>query len=185
MLFVHYGIALPADYEMARIDARVAAKADHWDRREGLVLKAFTVAERSAGMPHNRYAPFYVWADPEAFTDFLTGPEYAGLSDGFGTVSVHTAQVLALTVGTDPRPRFARWESRPLALGEDPGRVRADEIARHESEIAGGSVSTRVVSLDPRTWTVHRLSLSAAPSGPATDLRVVHLARPAAVVSHR
>ena len=86
MLFVRYAITLPADYDMTRIAERVAAKADHWDRRAGLHLKAFCTAERGRGAPHNVYAPFYVWADPTAFADFLTGPEYAGLSASFGPV---------------------------------------------------------------------------------------------------
>lgn len=187
MLFVRYAITLPTDYDMTRIAQRVAAKADHWDRRAGLHLKAFCTAERGRGdAPHNVYAPFYVWADPAAFADFLTGPEYAGLSGSFGPVPVHTAAVLAADLGTGAPPAYALWESTTLIPSDDLGRVRDDELALHRSAMATGTVHTRVVALDAAAWTVNRLSLSVTPPPPSPigarttrqELRVLHLAQP-------
>lgn len=186
MLFVRYAITLPADYDMTRIAERVAAKADHWDRRAGLHLKAFCTAERGRGAPHNVYAPFYVWADPTAFADFLTGPEYAGLSASFGPVPVRTGAVLAADLGTGAPPAYALWESTKLTPSDDVGRVRDDELALHRSVMATGTLHTRVVVLDAADWTVSRLSLSVTPPPPSPlgeratrqELRVVHLARP-------
>jgi hypothetical protein len=185
MLFAHYSIPLPADYDLARIRDRVAAKADHWDRRPGLVFKAFCVAERdAAGTVHNAYSPLYVWANPDAFTDFLTGAEYAALSGSFGVVAVHTGAVLQLSVGSGPAPAVAVRETRALTVPADLARLRHEEGVRHREAFADGSVHSRWVTLDSRTWTVSRYTLLHEAPPPLVSrpdvqlLQVLHFARP-------
>jgi len=85
MFALQYDFSLPADYEMQRVRDRIAAKGSVFDNFPGLVFKAFALTDRAHGAPRNLYAPFYVWADPNAAADFLRGPLFAAVADAFGT----------------------------------------------------------------------------------------------------
>jgi hypothetical protein len=188
VLFARYAIDLPADYDMARIRDRVAAKASHWDRRAGLLLKAFCVAERGRdGATRNRYAPFYLWRDPAELTTFLTGGEYAALADSFGPVTVNVAQVLQATLRDGATATSVVCRSRPVDVPSGLTDITAATTLEHEAVLAEPGVVGHILTLDPRSWTQHCYTLLDCPepptvlrqSGASEVLSIVHLARPA------
>ncbi|MBT2467905.1 DUF4865 family protein [Streptomyces sp. ISL-66] len=182
MLTAHYSITLPADYDMTGIARRVADRSDPWDRRAGLLMKAFCVSEVEAG-GHNSYAPFYIWADPAEFGSFLTGAEYAGLCSAFGPVPVHTGVVLQQHLGT-AGASYLLSESEPLGPLTDLRATARAEEARHRAVLEDPAVHSHVTELDPATMTVTRRTLlheghgAPRPKDGVRVLRVLHLSRP-------
>ena len=155
MLVASYQIPLPADYDMDRVRQRVAAKAGHWDQRVGLRFKAFCVTERDRdGARFNSYAPFYLWRDPDAARDFLTGAEYAGLVDGFGPVPVRLGVVLSWAVGTGVPPTVAVAVTRRLSVPNDLG-----TLAGPPAPTGAATPHSFVDCLDPQGWELTRFSL--------------------------
>ncbi|CAM5680050.1 hypothetical protein SAVIM338S_07301 [Streptomyces avidinii] len=192
MLTAHYSITLPADYDMTGIARRVADRSDPWDRRAGLLMKAFCVSEAGTGTDtdtgtgtegHNSYAPFYIWADPAEFGSFLTGPEYAGLCSAFGPVPVRTGVVLQQHLGTGGAS-YLLSESEPLGPLTDLRATARAEEARHRAVLEDPAVHSHVTELDPATMTVTRRTLlheghgAPRPKDGVRVLRVLHLSRP-------
>lgn len=203
MLTAHYSIPLPADYDMDVIVRRVADRSAPWDRRPGLLLKAFctthaaqathetnatraTNAAEAAGdadTGHNSYAPFYVWSDPHEFARFLTGAEYAGLCAAFGPVPVRTGTVLQCALGHGPAGHLV-GETEPLGPFTDLRATARAEAQRHRAAVADPAVHSHIVELDPATMTLTRRTLlhaGAEPPRPKNGervLRVLHLSRP-------
>lgn len=182
MLTAHYSIPLPADYDMDVIHRRVADRSAPWDRRPGLLLKAFCVTDAADG-GHNSYAPFYVWAAPGEFTRFLTGAEYAGLCAAFGPVPVRTGTVLACALGTGPAGHLV-VETRPLGPVTDLRETARAEQAHHQAVLADPAVHSHVVDLDPAAMALTRRTLLHAGAGVPEPkdgervLRVLHLSQP-------
>ncbi|MGV9885910.1 DUF4865 family protein [Streptomyces sp. NPDC003395] len=182
VLTAHYSIPLPADYDMGVIHRRVADRSAPWDRRTGLLLKAFCVTDATDG-GHNSYAPFYVWDWPQEFAGFLTGPEYAGLCSAFGPVPVHTGTVLACDLGTGPAGHLI-VETLPLGPVTDLRDTARAETEHHHAVLADPAVHSHVVDLDPAAMTLTRRTLLHAggdtprPKDGERVLRVLHLSRP-------
>lgn len=182
MLTAHYSITLPADYDMTGIARRVADRSDPWDRRAGLLMKAFCVSE-AATEGHNSYAPFYIWADPAEFGSFLTGAEYAGLCSAFGPVPVRTGVVLQQHLGTGG-VSYLLSESEPLGPVTDLRATARAEEARHQAVLEDPAVHSHVTELDPAAMTVTRRTLlheghgAPRPKDGVRVLRVLHLSRP-------
>jgi len=187
VLSAHYSIPLPGDYDMGRIRDRVASKASYWDRRDGLLLKAFCMTERGdLGAVSNSYAPFYVWSDPAALHDFLTGAEYAGLAAAFGAVAVHLTTPLHVTVGDGEPPCAVRMEVEHLAMPADLAALQRAEEARVQVALGSRGVHSHVVTLDSASWTIARYTLlrEPLPLAEGSDdprvgmMRVIHLSTP-------
>ncbi|MFC8131328.1 DUF4865 family protein [Streptomyces sp. NPDC057302] len=183
MLSAHYAIPLPADYDMARIRDRVAAKAAPWDTRAGLLLKAFCVTEAENGAGHNSYAPFYVWADTAEFASFLTGAEYAGLCSAFGPVPVRTGAVIQAGIGRGPVAHLVA-QCEEIGPVTDLRAVAEAEQERHRAALRDPAVHSHITELDPVTMTVTRRTLLHAgqdapePKSGTRVLRVLHLSSP-------
>jgi hypothetical protein len=180
---MQYAIPLPADYDMQVIRRRVKSKGHLLDDFEGLGLKAYGIRERGVdGSPVNEYAPFYLWADPQAMTRFLTGPGFRGLSDDFGRPSVHHWQGLFHRPGpasaAAPRAFTRRVETLPESA--DPATAIGRAVDAHEELAATEGVHSTALALDPRRWELVHFTLWAdtAPEGPGERFQVLHLSAP-------
>lgn len=90
MIAMQYRFPLPADYDMAIIDRRIANKGHLTDGFPGLLFKAYLSACKTGPARDNAYAPFYVWNTVDGMHAFLNGPGFAGVSQAFGRPAVAT-----------------------------------------------------------------------------------------------
>ena len=180
---MQYAITLPADYDMQIIRRRVKSKGHLMDGFEGLGLKAYGIRERGVeGSPVNEYAPFYLWADPEAMTRFLTGAGFGGVSADFGRPSVRHWQGLFHRPGpaaaTVPRAFTRRIESLPEST--DPATAIGQAVAAHEELATTDGVHSTALALDPRHWELVHFTLwtHTAPASAGDRYQVLHLSAP-------
>jgi Domain of unknown function (DUF4865) len=119
-----YGIALPADYDMALLRERSAAVWPTFDDRAGLGLKAYLIRDRGQlGSPVNEYGALYLWNEPGEMARFLVGGAgFERIVRVFGRVSVGMWTGLA-TVAGPARGAAPKSASRRLTtLPADPDR---------------------------------------------------------------
>jgi hypothetical protein len=160
MIAMHYRFPLPADYDMAIIDRRIAEKGHLTDGFPGLLFKAYLSA-RKAGMGHdNAYAPFYVWNTVEGMHAFLNGPGFAAVSSAFGRPAVATWLVwqAELRPGFEDA-RFATVERLPIAPGTDLEALRGEEAGRVTDAVGEAGALAAVVGYEPAGWTLVRFRL--------------------------
>ncbi|MFE7319124.1 DUF4865 family protein [Streptomyces sp. NPDC057555] len=183
---MQYRITLPADYDMEIIRHRVTTKGPLLDDLPGLGLKAYGVRERGTdGSPVNQYAPFYLWADQEAMTRFLTGEGFRGLVRDFGRPAVHTWQGLHHRPGPAAGHAPVSFTRRTEILPEDadPATAIEEAVAGHEELAATDGVHSTTLGLDPRRWELVHFTLWADAAPHSTDgerFRVLHLSAPGA-----
>ncbi|TJZ44079.1 DUF4865 family protein [Streptomyces piniterrae] len=184
MQAMQYAITLPADYDMEIIRNRVKSKGHLLDDFEGLGLKAYGIRERGVdGSPVNQYAPFYLWADPEAMNRFLNGDGFRGVIRDFGRPVVqHWQGLLHLpgpASGALPRTFSRRTETLPEST--DPATAIARALAAHEELATTDGVHSTALALDPRHWELVHFTLwsDAVPHASAGDrYQVLHLSAP-------
>jgi len=162
MIAMQYRFPLPADYDMAIIDRRIADKGHLTDGFPGLLFKAYLSARKTGPAQDNAYAPFYVWNTVDGMHTFLNGPGFAGVSQAFGRPAVATWLVwqARLEPGFEDA-RFASVERRAIPPGTDLEALRREETA------GGGRALAVVVGYEPGTWTLVRFCLW--DSEPAAD----------------
>lgn len=156
MIAMQYDFQLPADYDMEVIDQRVRDKGHVFDDTPGLGVKAFLSARRSpdTGSPVNLYAPFYVWTDPSAMTDFLCGERFAGLVNAFGWPQVRSWSVLGTRARSASALKTAARATRridPVRPYESLAQYRATEQAALDDAMRAGALLA-VAGLDARSW---------------------------------
>ncbi|OQP36097.1 DUF4865 family protein [Pantoea latae] len=120
MIVMHYGFTLPADYDMAIIERRIAQNGAKLDNFPDLLFKAYLYARRDEGAQANRYAPLYLWRDTAGLTRFLQSDGFARLVADFGWPQLHSG--IALKVPTPETLRgacYARLRHQPLAPYSD------------------------------------------------------------------
>ncbi|WP_327682808.1 DUF4865 family protein [Kitasatospora sp. NBC_00458] len=177
---MQYEITLPADYDMAIVRRRIAAKGHLLDDHPGLGLKAYLVRERGLdGSPVNQYAPFYLWRTHEGMNGFLWGPGFRGLSADFGRPAVRHWLGAGLRRGTAPgTPATATRQLDRIPEGADP----AEAVERALAGLPDHpGLHTAAVAVDPSRWELLRIALwrGAAPEDvPGTRYRVHHLSGP-------
>jgi len=184
MIAMQYSFVLPADYDMAIIDRRIAEKGPLLDNLPKLRFKAYLSATRTGGpfaSSDNLYAPFYVWDHPDGLSDFLCGPGFAALTQALGWPQVKTWVVWRAENAPDiAQARFATRDTVPIAPHAD-----LDDLRRRESEnvladMAAGALAA-VAGFEPTSWSFVRFRLWRDLPGPATDLQVYkvgHLSLP-------
>ncbi|MET9293444.1 DUF4865 family protein [Streptomyces sp. NPDC003077] len=180
---LQYPITLPADYDMEIIRHRVRTKGHLLDDFAGLGLKAYGVRERGVdGSAVNQYAPFYLWADPQAMNRFLMGDGFRGVVRDFGRPVVRHWQGLFFArgpaAGATPRASSRRLVSLPE--DRDPA-VAVEEALAEQREVARqDGVHSTALALDPRHWELVHYTLweEAAPSSAGERYRVLHLSAP-------
>jgi len=174
MIAMQYSITLPADYDMAIIDRRIAEKGHLMDGFPGLLFKAYLSARKTGQPPasENLYAPFYLWESTQGMNAFLCGAGFAGLSQSFGWPSVKTWSVwhaeLSPAIST---ARFATRELVPILP-----HARLDEVALREARHAAESVDGRTVlaavaGFEPANWSLVRFRLWAEHAGETQDMQ--------------
>ena len=157
-LAMQYSFVLPADYDMAIIDRRIAEKGPALDDWPGLYAKAYLTARRTRGAAENLYAPFYVWADPSAMSGFLSGRGFAGVSDAFGRPQVRVwIGWRAQLAGEVAQAKFATREIAPIAPHE-PLALEAAESEAADQAIERGALAA-VAGFEPTSWTRVRFRL--------------------------
>lgn len=155
MIAMQYSIALPADYDMARIRRRIADKGPLLDTLPGLRFKAYLVADRGDPLlpgRQNLYAPFYLWRDAAAMHAFLAGPAFAALCEAFGRPAVQSWMIG--TAWTSAALRTTRYATRELeaaspAFGDDPD----------DAHTPDDRVLATVSGYEPQGWTRLRFRL--------------------------
>ncbi|GAA2721417.1 MULTISPECIES: DUF4865 family protein [Streptomyces] len=185
MYAMQYEIALPADYDMGIIRHRVATRGHALDERAGLGLKAYLVRERGAdGSPVNAYAPFYLWQDTGAMSDFLVGGGgFQGIVRDFGRPAVRHWTGVACAAGPARgcAPKAASRQLTPLPADADPAEAVAEALAGLAGAARTAGVHTAAVGVDPREWQLLRFVLwqEGVPDGEAGErYRVLHLSDP-------
>ncbi|MFI1336537.1 DUF4865 family protein [Streptomyces sp. NPDC020845] len=186
---MQYRITLPADYDMKIIRRRVESKGPALDDFPGLGLKAYGIRERGVdGSPVNQYAPFYLWAEPEAMNRFLWGPGFQGIVRDFGRPAVENWQGLAFEHGPALAsvPRTATRHAVAVPAGADPsgsGPAGAVEDALEELRRLARTdgVHSTALGIDPRGWELLHFTLwadTAPPGTPGDRYQVLHLSAP-------
>lgn len=163
MLAMQYSFTLPADYDMAIVRDRIAAKGHLTDAFPLLVFKAFLHASRDDSRRNgldNLYAPFYLWEDNEGMNNFLGGSGFASLVQAFGrpTISVWSvwhARLLPTLAGAS----WATREVLAIAPGANLGDLRQAEQENNGVDIEQHGALGAVVAFEPATWTLVRFRL--------------------------
>ena len=97
MIVMQYRFTLPADYDMAVIETRIRENGAKLDGFPGLLVKAYLFSRREdAHCAENRYAPLYVWRNPEAMARFLQSSGFKKLTEDFGWPQIDTWLALRL-----------------------------------------------------------------------------------------
>ena len=123
MIAMHYRFTLPADYDMAQIEQRIASNCARLDGFPGLLFKAYLYSRQDdAALPgqENRYAPFYVWQSAEAMRSFIVSDGFAALTKQFGWPHIETWHLLTA-------PQMEDLEQARVAI------LRRTPIAPHSS----------------------------------------------------
>lgn len=161
MIAMQYSVVLDDAHDMAQIDRRIADKGPLFDGYPQLRMKAWLSARRQAGVPGsaNLYAPFYLWATPQAQIDFLASAAFATLCRDLGRPTVQTW--LPWHAELAPGLAQARHASRtltPISADADLAALRAQAVAEARDAIARGALAV-VNGFDPAGWTQLRLQL--------------------------
>ncbi|WKX73631.1 DUF4865 family protein [Streptomyces sp. XD-27] len=180
---MQYRITLPADYDMEIIRRRVATRGHLLDDFPGLGLKAYGIRERGVdGSPVNAYAPFYLWASPEAMNRFLWGAGFRGLVEDFGRPTVEHWQGLAFERGpaADRAPRTATRRAEPVPPGADPATAVERALAETGERARTEGVHSTALAIDPRHWELLHFTLwrDDAPEAAGDRFQVLHLSAP-------
>lgn len=162
MIAMQYSIALPADYDMAIIQRRIADKGPLLDDLPGLVFKAYLSADRgdrALSSRTNLYAPFYLWRDAEAMRDFLAGAAFRALTASFGRPAVQLWTVCAAHLHADLRgARYARRAIVAIPDTDELDTLGERETGRAGDDLAAGALAT-VSAYEPHGWNLLRLRL--------------------------
>ncbi|WP_432494992.1 DUF4865 family protein [Kineococcus gypseus] len=159
---MQYEIVLPADYDMAIVERRIAERGTATDDWPGLGLKAYAVRRAGRhGSAVNAYAPFYFWRDPAGLNSFLYGP-FRSIATDFGRPPVRHWIGAALHRSGDvtATPVFATREVRALPPHTPPGPAVEEVLgALH----VGAGAHCEAVAVDPHRWEVVRHTLWTEP----------------------
>jgi hypothetical protein len=168
MIAMQYSFVLPADYDMAIIDRRIAERGRFTDCFPGLRFKAYLSSRKQAD-GENRYAPFYLWESPEAMNMFLTGPGFEAVSQSFGWPSVQSWIVWHAEL--TPRlhaARFATRELLPVLPYAGLAEMQAAEARRAERALKEHGALASVAAFEPGSWTLVQFALWEHDPGVAT-----------------
>ena len=185
---MQYTITLPADYDMAVIRRRVAARGSLLDDFPDLGLKAYLIRERgSGGSPVNEYAPFYLWNGTAGLGQFLWGGAgFGGIVADFGRPAVRHWIGAAAAAGPDQAggtPRTAVRRTGAVPDGADPAESMVRAVAELTALADTPGLHSAAVALDPHQWELVHFSLwsDAAPAPadlPGDRYEVLHLSAP-------
>lgn len=163
MIAMQYGFTLPADYDMAIIDRRIAERGHVTDGFPGLAFKAYLSSRPDAGPAFGSdkaYAPFYLWHTAEGLNDFVCGPGFAILSRDFGRPAIRTWIPWAVQASCGFRhAKYANFAESSIAIGADLAALRAAAKA----EVPADGALASLVAFDPTAWRIMRFALTDHP----------------------
>lgn len=162
MIAMQYSFTLPADYDMAIIDRRIAEKGHLLDNYPHLRFKAYLSARRTdtTRSRDNLYAPFYLWDDVEGLNNFLGGDGFAGVSEAFGRPQVKSWFVWQAFVSPDvAQAVYATREVVPIEASTLLGERRKQESERVFRDGEHKRILASVMGFEPTNWTVVRFRL--------------------------
>lgn len=189
MIAMHYGVELPADFDMRRIRERVAAKAPEFDGYPDMSLKAFLVRDRRHPIGivdrPNYYGAFYVWRTEAAARGYLLGDKFANFVAAIGRPAVRTWPLVEVAVQPRIAARFAVIAPLPVSGGNWRSafdRARADIDAALGDPAHGAAI----VAIDPGRESGVRVDLwdvfrPHRPNPAAERFEVLHVSQPALV----
>jgi len=163
MIVMHYRFTLPADYDMAIVEKRIAENGARLNGFAGLLFKAFLVSRREdAHTEENRYAPLYVWEDAGAMAQFLQSPGFRRLTGDFGWPQIETW--LALRLPAVDEVKEAAW----LSMDRQP-------IAPH-SDLSALTLHAPLCAWDVSRWQVLAVGFGDAPQAGKENYRIGYVA---------
>jgi hypothetical protein len=158
-LAMQYSFTLPADYDMAIVERRIAEKGPALDGLPGLSAKAYLSARRGGAQRENLYAPFYVWDDAAAMSGFLTGRGFAAVSAAFGWPQIRFWIVWRARLARDvEQARFATSEIAPIAPHAPLDALEAQENDAADQALDRGALAA-VAGFEPTSWSRVRFRL--------------------------
>ncbi len=187
MLAMQYGFDFDDAFDMDTIRARVAAIGGRFSSVPGLQYKAFLITEhpRDGG---NRYAPFYVWRDGTAMTEFLLSDAFRAVQQKFWRPAVQRWEAIALVSGpaANDMPRLATRETMAIAPDVDLAIAAATARTASRKMASAPGLHSQFVGLDTESWQWLRFSLwctSLPPTVGGERFEVLYLAMPAGAAS--
>lgn len=155
MLAMQYTIALPVDYDMKAIEARVEKRKSLFNDMPGLIHKSYL-----ANFEDKLYAPFYIWNDAIQMRDFLMDDLFHGVTTSFSRPRVRTWAVLNQQRGQlESAPTYAVREADPIPLEEPLEALFEREKAYQEVLLKNPALYLTVLGLDADRWEVMRYHL--------------------------
>ena len=186
-LLAHYPIALPTDYDMEIIRARVRTRGRALDDRKGLACKAYCIREAGVdASPVNQYAPFYLWSDSTAAADFLWGGQgFDGIVSDFGRPRVLTWVPAAIAAGAIDKSDVTHALMHTAEIDRDADLIAAADALKARVEARGEQPGVHLAfgGIDPTTWQTVEFTtvfgLEDASTHPdATVFSVLHISQP-------
>ncbi len=163
MIVMQYRFTLPADYDMAIIEQRIAENGAKLNGYPGLLFKAYLVARRDAAFTdENRYAPLYVWENAAAMTQFLQSPGFRKLTQDFGWPQIDTWLALRLPVVAEVKN--ADWLS-----------IVRETIPAH-SDLTALPLRAPLCAWDVSRWQLLQVDFGNAPQAGKDNYRIEYVA---------
>lgn len=182
MILAHYFHRLPADYDTAILRDRVQRLAPEWDRLPNLYFKAVLLREKGVqGAAGTSYSSLYLWRNPQALADFLTGGRFRVVTGSFGRPAIDLHLPIDARRGPAREAKTALIEEVSVPLDADPTEFLTEEAGRNRSLAHRPEVVAAVTAVDTKEWRITRAVLTTGPSAilpGATPYQVLHLARP-------
>ena len=132
------------------------------------------------GATRNAYGSLYLWKDPTAFSQFLTGPRFQNVISTFGRPSVETYLPVALASGRSMAANFVSF-----AFAETPSEQPLADMQEIESTFVSVSQSDQecvfqLSAMDTERWRISRVRISATPGLVSGNelYQIAHFARP-------
>jgi len=153
VIAMQYSFTLPADYDMAIIDRRIADKGHMLDHFDAASATYGASSGLLPGMRPGDGAIYYVWRDSAAMQRFLGSEGFANLAKAFGWPSIRVWPVWDAYLSPEARhARFASRDIRPIApyAALDAEREASRESLQHDIE--RGALAA-VSAFEPTTWT--------------------------------
>jgi hypothetical protein len=162
MIAMQYSFTLPADYDMAIIDRRIAEKGHLLDNYPHLQFKAYLSARPTdeTRSHDNLYAPFYLWNEVQGLNNFLGGDGFAAVSEAFGRPQVKSWFVWQARMASDiGQAVLATREILPADALMPLGERRRLESEKVMEDIEQPGVVASVSGFEPSSWTIVRFRL--------------------------
>ncbi len=155
MLAMQYSVKLPTEYDLNKVNERVAQRGPKFTGRPGLAHK-FYLYEREEHI----YAPLYIWENSQAAQDFLMDSLFGDVVQDFGRPRVRSWQILEFDYGPSKiEPVKMTAEVDKVCSDKALADIRNIEEKRHKEILDQDGLFAHMVLLDPDRWEISRCSL--------------------------